>query len=372
MVQVHLEGITKRFGKVQALRGIDLTVREGEFMTLVGPSGCGKSTLLNIIAGLEAATEGRIFFDGREVSPFSPKERDIAFVFQSYALYPHMTVFENIAFPLKMSRLPREEIRKRVEETADLLKIRELLSRKPRELSGGERQRVALGRAIVRRPKVFLFDEPLSNLDAKLRLEMRAELKRLHRGLRATFLYVTHDQTEAMTLSERLAVMKDGVILQVGTPEEVYRHPADTFVATFIGSPPMSLLETTPLSQEGVVLIGEARVPVGDALARAWTEVASSGRLLLGIRPEHLSIAKVPGEGSLRAIVSLVEPLGSESYLHLSFQGRTLRAKVAGGLEFTTDEEIFFTVSWEAVSVFHPETGRRLVWSSPLTPFEGG
>jgi len=355
MVEVRLEGIAHAFGETPVLRGIDLVAKRGEFLTLVGPSGCGKSTLLHVVAGLEAPARGRVLFEGADVTALAPRERDVAFVFQSYALYPHLRVSENLAFPLKMARVPAAEIRRRVEETADLLQIRDLLPRRPRELSGGQRQRVALGRAIVRRPKIFLFDEPLSNLDAKLRLEMRAELKRLHRELRTTFLYVTHDQTEAMTLSERVAVMRAGTILQVGAPEEVYRRPADTFVATFIGSPPMNLLPARVDPREGTLLVGGARF--------FWTEPlppAAPREVLLGLRPEHFVVALEAEGGGLDGTVTLVEPLGSESYVHVAAGAAAIVARVGPDAPFRSGDRVSLSFDPDSANLFDPSTGKRI------------
>jgi multiple sugar transport system ATP-binding protein len=358
MTQVELRGIQKLFGKTQALRGIDLTIGGGELMTLVGPSGCGKSTLLNIIAGLESPTEGDILFDDRNVRDLSPRERDIAFVFQSYALYPHMKVSDNIGFPLKMAGVAADEIRERVHQTAELLQIEDLLERKPAQLSGGQRQRVALGRAMIRRPTVFLLDEPLSNLDAKLRLETRAELKRLHRELKTTFVYVTHDQTEAMTLSGRLAVMQDGVIHQVGTPEEVYGRPADTFVATFIGSPPMNLLPAT--YDECSIHIGDEKFETPQALLAQLKDAAPGGEFTLGIRPESLQVSLSVADGAHSARVTLVEPLGPETYLHLLYQEREITARVEPEMEPAPDTTVSFSFVWPAVSCFDANSGDRL------------
>jgi len=352
VTEVRVEGVTRRFGNVEALRGVDLTIASGEFLSLVGSSGCGKSTLLHVIAGLERASEGTVRFDGVDVSALSPRERDVAVVFQTYALYPHMSVFDNLGFPLRMSRVPREELRRRVRETAELLRIDDLLSRRPRELSGGQRQRVALGRAIVRRPRVFLFDEPLSNLDARLRLETRAELKRLHEQLRTTFIYVTHDQTEAMTLSQRLAVLRAGEVLQVGTPEEVYRRPADTFVATFVGSPPMNLIPAR--LDGGRLAVGGVELPAGGL------PPSFRGDVLIGLRPEDLALRPGPGEPAMPATVTLVEPLGPESYVHLDFAGHALVARVGPDVPVRAGERLRVSLGLGAASLFDPETGRRL------------
>ena len=299
---LELQGVVKRFGGVVAVDGVDLVVSPGEFFVLLGPSGCGKSTLLRLVAGLERPTAGRIYIHGREVTHLEPRERDVAMVFQSYALYPHLTVRENLAFPLRVRREPREAIATRVEEVARMLQIEELLDRKPRELSGGQRQRVAIGRALVRRPHLFLFDEPLSNLDAQLRTTMRGELARLHRRLGTTVLYVTHDQVEAMTLGTRIALLHRGRLEQVGSPQEVYERPATAFVATFVGSPPMNLVE------------GETRDGVFQGKGLVWKAGVPPGATHLGIRPEDLLLE--PG-GPWTGQVDWVEALGAETLIHI-------------------------------------------------------
>ncbi|MGP4845821.1 ABC transporter ATP-binding protein [Marinobacter sp. 1Y8] len=293
MAQLQLKGIRKTYGKAaeETLKGIDINIESGEFLILVGPSGCGKSTLMNSIAGLESITEGGIYIDGEDVTHAEPKDRDIAMVFQSYALYPTMTVRENIAFGLKIRRMPKEEIETEVQRVAKLLQIEPLLDRKPAKLSGGQQQRVAMGRALARRPKIYLFDEPLSNLDAKLRVEMRTEIKRLHQRLGTTIVYVTHDQIEAMTLADRIAVIKDGELLQLGTPKEVYERPATRYVASFIGSPAMSFI---PVRVEGEAgsLRGRLKSADGDEMFVPLPEKlgAYHGREIhLGIRPEHIT-----------------------------------------------------------------------------------
>jgi multiple sugar transport system ATP-binding protein len=296
MAAVTLEGLGKSFHTgAPALRDLSLHIADGEFVSLVGPSGCGKSTTLNLIAGLDQPTSGTVRIGERIVNGLSPAERDVAMVFQSYALYPHKDVRGNLAFPLEVARLERGEIERRVGETAEMLGIRELLARRPRELSGGQRQRVALGRALVRRPQVYLFDEPLSNLDAALRMEMRAEIKALHQRLRATFVYVTHDQAEAMTLSDRIALLRAGELQQVSPPREIYRQPVNRFVAAFFGVPRINVLPP-------------------DALGL-------SGEGLLGVRPEDLEISTAPGTGSVAATVDLVELTGAETWVTLSLGG---------------------------------------------------
>ena len=305
---LDIRGVRKCFGKgehmVEVLKKIDIDVAPGEFLILVGPSGCGKSTLLNIIAGLEEPTEGAIHLGGRNVVGVAPAQRDIAMVFQSYALYPTMNVADNIGFALEMRKVPKAQRQQRIREVAEMLQITHLLDRRPSQLSGGQRQRVAMGRALARQPQLFLFDEPLSNLDAKLRVEMRAEIKRLHQASGITSVYVTHDQIEAMTLGSRIAVMKGGVLQQLGTPDDIYNRPANTYVATFIGSPTMNLIEVTGRGAHGVSMAGvdlPLDCPVGEGVAAT-----------LGLRPEHLVIRD---DAAWRGEVSVVEPTGADTFV---------------------------------------------------------
>ena len=358
MAEIRLEDINKRFGSVRAVIDFSLTIADGEFMTIVGPSGCGKSTILNIIAGLEEPASGHIYFDGQKVNDLTPRERDVAMVFQSYALYPHKTTFENIAFPLRMARMKKEEIRGRVIDTAKLLGISDLLSRKPRELSGGQRQRVALGRAIVRRPKAFLLDEPLSNLDAGLRVQMRAELKRLHAELGATFIYVTHDQAEAMTLSDRVAVVNKGRLQQCGTPQEVYNFPLNIFVATFLGSPRMNLIPAHLERRDGAHLILPfTTIPLGEARLKLIEERGPSA-LIAGIRPEHVTVA---GErGGIRARIAVTEPMGDHCIVHLEAGGITLTGKAPGDFSIPPGGSILFQIDWDKIHIFDKSSGERV------------
>ena len=346
MASVRLDQVWKTYpnGHVAA-RGVDLDIQDGEFMVLVGPSGCGKSTALRMVAGLETPTRGRVAIGERDVTTVPPQERDVAMVFQSYALYPHMTVRENLGFGLRMRGVSRPNISERVEAAARALGLDEVLARKPGQLSGGQRQRVALGRAIVREPAVFLFDEPLSNLDAKLRLETRAELARLHRRLAATMVYVTHDQEEALTLGTRVAVMNEGRVEQVGPPLEVYREPATVFVATFVGSPAMNLLpaELVPITRSG----GQASVDGAT----------------LGVRPHDLSVVS-PGSGDADALVDVVEPRGSELLLYLrlggSGAGPELRVVTPPDLAVAPDQVVGLRFERTRLHYFDHETGRRL------------
>jgi multiple sugar transport system ATP-binding protein len=325
MASVTLQGVTKRFGEVVAVSNLNIEVQDQEFLVLVGPSGCGKSTTLRLIAGLEELTEGNIYIGDRLVNDVAPKDRDIAMVFQSYALYPHMSVYDNLAFGLRLRKTPKKEIERRVQEAAELLAIGELLDRKPKQLSGGQRQRVALGRAIVREPKCFLMDEPLSNLDAKLRVQTRAELIRLHERLQTTVIYVTHDQTEAMTMGSRIAVLRDGVLQQIGPPQEVYDHPVNMFVGGFIGSPAMNFYDAklTGTADNMIVELfgGSARLNVPpDRRAAVAGHIGED--LIFGLRPEDIfDPAFAPSRATVNEIVhskvDVSEPLGSEVYLYL-------------------------------------------------------
>jgi multiple sugar transport system ATP-binding protein len=315
MSGVKLEGIVKSYGDIEVVHGVDLEVAEKEFVVLVGPSGCGKSTTLRMIAGLEEITSGDISIDGRIVNRVAPKDRDVAMVFQNYALYPHLKVFDNIAFGLRIRKESKEHINKTVADVSETLGLTPYLDRRPAELSGGQRQRVAMGRAIVRHPKVFLFDEPLSNLDAKLRTQMRAEIKRLHKRLGATSVYVTHDQVEAMTLADRIVVMNDGYIEQIGTPMELFTNPANTFVASFIGSPPMNQMpgQITSSSSGFQATINDVVITLPDDI-----DVEDGQQVVVGIRPEHFSLNPDDGASAIPISLDLVEPLGSEALLHAS------------------------------------------------------
>jgi multiple sugar transport system ATP-binding protein len=334
MAEVALRQIVKRFGDVEAVRSIDLDIPNNEFVVLVGPSGCGKTTTLRMIAGLEEVTSGEIRIGGEVVNDLPPKDRDIAMVFQNYALYPHMSVFENMAFGLKLRKFSKAEIRQRVEHAARILDITELLDRRPKALSGGQRQRVAMGRAIVRNPKVFLFDEPLSNLDAKLRVQMRTEIKRVHQKVKTTTVYVTHDQVEAMTLADRVVVMNQGRIEQIGTPQELYHHPKTRFVAGFIGSPAMNFIPCRlEENADGM------RVRISDAIVlpvpagRAARYRSAAGReLILGLRPEHLTEPRHNGRGDgsdFTVTLDVVEPMGMETMVFFTVNGTEICGRVA-------------------------------------------
>jgi len=353
MSQLRLVGISKRYGETDrpALDHLDLEVPSGEFVVLVGPSGCGKSTTLRIIAGLEEPTTGRVFIGERDVTHVQPAQRDIAMVFQSYALYPHMTVFDNLAFALKLRKLPAEEIRERVEKVARSLGIEDYLRRKPKALSGGQRQRVAIGRAVVRDPKVFLFDEPLSNLDAKLRSEMRREIARIHNRSSTTSAYVTHDQIEAMTLADRIVVLRDGVLQQVGTPMEIYDEPANRFVAGFFGTPAMNFLEA---EVRGTRAHGPGfELPIESAQAK-------SKAVVLGIRPEAVTLAERPESASLSAAVELREVLGAEVVLHMTSDAGALTVRTDARASARAGDNLTVWLDPQKLHVFDGESELRL------------
>ncbi|HIP92757.1 MAG TPA: ABC transporter ATP-binding protein [Thermotoga sp.] len=354
MAQVRIEGVKKYFGNVKALDGINLKVNEGEFLVLLGPSGCGKTTLLRCIAGLEQVSAGKIFFDDREVTNFAPKDRNISMVFQSYAVWPHMKVRENISYPLKLKKVPKEEIEKRVNWAADLLNISELLDRYPAQLSGGQRQRVAVARAIVHEPHVLLMDEPLSNLDALLRVKMRSELKKLQERLGVTTIYVTHDQTEAMTMGDRIAVMNKGKIQQVGTPSEIYHHPVNIFVAGFVGSPQMNFLEMMVKSEGSKIVLKRNNITIP---VKINTNIE---KVIFGIRPENIYIEEKPNTIKLEGEVYFSEKLMSDTILHLNVGNDRIVAKIPGDVDFKSDEKITFFLDLEKIHLFHPETGERV------------
>lgn len=357
-MDLRLENLSKRFGEQSAVEIPSLLIPHGEFFTFVGPSGSGKSTVLNLIAGLEEPTTGTLRLGDRLLNDRPPHRRDVAFVFQSYALYPHRTVFGNLAFPLELARLSRETIRQRVHEVASLLGLTPLLARRPRQLSGGERQRVALGRAIVRQPKLFLFDEPLSNLDAPLRAQMRKELKRLHQQLGTTFIYVTHDQEEALSLSDRIAVIQAGRIQQCGSPREIYDQPTNRFVASFFGSPPMNFLRAQLSRREDGAWVGFARrrlrIEGPQASPRAAEEVT------LGIRPEHVHLSREPLAEAWEAQVSLVEPHGGQSYLELELDGSPFTAVERAEAGYQPGEKVWASLAADRLYIFNLQTGERL------------
>jgi ABC-type sugar transport system ATPase subunit len=362
MAGIAIRRVQKVFGRAPVIHGIDLDVRDGEFAVLVGPSGCGKSTLLRMIAGLESVTAGEIAIGDTVVNDLPPRSRDIAMVFQDYALYPHKSVYDNMAFGLRMRGSPKEEIAERVREAAEILQIGHLLERKPGQLSGGQRQRVAMGRAIVRRPKVFLFDEPLSNLDAQLRGEVRVEIKKLHQRFGTTIVYVTHDQVEAMTLADRIAVLRSGRLEQFASPNEIYNRPASRFVAGFMGSPPMSVLPGT-VNADG----SRIEFPDGTSLPvpeerRALARAASGRPIEFGLRPEHVrpGEAREPGEVAVDADVEVVEPLGSETLTWLAIGGRSITGRFPPELGAKAGERVRVALAMSRMHLFDRETGAAI------------
>jgi multiple sugar transport system ATP-binding protein len=363
MAQVLMKALNKKYDEVHAVKDVNLHIRDKEFMVLVGPSGCGKSTTLRMVAGLEEITAGEIHIGDRLVNDLPPKDRDIAMVFQNYALYPHMTVYDNMAFGLKMRKFPKAEIEKRVKDAAEILGIQELLKRKPRQLSGGQRQRVAVGRAIVRHPQVFLFDEPLSNLDAKLRVQMRVELKKLHDRLETTAIYVTHDQVEAMTLGDRVVVMKDGWIQQVGEPLELYGRPANKFVAGFIGSPAMNFMDVGISEVNGAIVAETQGLRIAVAAAKAGALRSYKGQqIALGVRPEdvHVAGAGDAAHHSFDATVEVVEPLGSEILLDVRVGRGTIVARVEPNVRVKIHETVKLAVNAERLHFFDAKTEQAI------------
>ena len=352
MAQVKIDNVIKRYGSVQVMHGVNVDIDDGEFVVLVGPSGCGKSTLLRMLAGLEEISDGAISIGDRVVNDVPPKERDIAMVFQSYALYPHKTVYDNIGFPLKMAGRDKAEIDKKVRGAADILDLTKYLKRYPKELSGGQRQRVAMGRAIVRDPQVFLFDEPLSNLDAKLRVTMRVEIKELHQRLGTTIVYVTHDQIEAMTMADKIVVMQKGRIEQMGSPLDVYDRPANLFVAGFIGSPSMNFLEGVVRHRDGAVVaeIADTTVPL------AQGGLADGQVVVLGVRPEHL----LPGDTGLSGQIAVVEPTGAETHLFVRVGPKEVTAILRERRNLRPGQDIRLQVQPGTAHVFDPASGMRI------------
>jgi multiple sugar transport system ATP-binding protein len=345
MARIRFNRVGKRFGPTVVADGLDLCIEEGEFFTLLGPSGCGKSTLLHLVAGIEPPSDGHIEFDGQSVDDLPPQDRDVAMVFQSYALYPHLSVHGNLAFPLRSRRLPPQEVAARIDEVAHSLGLTELLARKPAQLSGGQRQRVALGRALVRRPAAFLMDEPLSNLDARLRLTMREELKKLHALRRVTTLFVTHDQEEAMVLSDRIAVLRSGRVQQCGSPAEIYHAPANLFVATFVGSPEMNILTADRPGDDS-------------SLARA---ASSAGRrVVLGARPTDVTVGTVPADDAVGATVTLVETTGPETWVVGDWHGQRIKGRAPPGAPVAQGSMAWFSVPSERIHLFDAASGARL------------
>jgi multiple sugar transport system ATP-binding protein len=365
MAGVELQKLVKRFGDLEVVHGVDLEIQHKEFVVLVGPSGCGKSTILRMIAGLEDITSGEISIGGKVINELAPKDRDIAMVFQDYALYPHLTVYRNLSFGLEMQKIPASEIRERVEAAAAILNITELLDRKPRQLSGGQRQRVAMGRTIVRRPNVFLFDEPLSNLDAKLRTQMRTEIKKLHQTVQTTVIYVTHDQVEAMTLAERIVVMRDGYIEQIGSPNDVYNHPQSVFVAGFIGAPTMNFIRANLEDSDGGLALdlGDGNVlAVPSALAERYGPLKGKD-LILGIRPEFFHQDEGGGDGGrspIRPTIDVVEPLGSDTLFFFQLGNAEVIARMPPLEGFARGDQLPMTIDMSKMHLFDAETEKLL------------
>jgi ABC-type sugar transport system ATPase subunit len=358
MATVEFRKLVKRYGSLEVVHAIDLMIQDGEFIVLVGPSGCGKSTTLRMLAGLEDISGGEILIDARAVNEIEPRDRDIAMVFQDYALYPHMSVYENMAFSLRYRKVPRKEIDARVRDAAEILGLTPYLQRRPKQLSGGQRQRVAMGRAIVRKPRVFLFDEPLSNLDAKLRGSMRLEMKKLHQRLGVTTVFVTHDQIEAMTLADRVVVMNGGHIEQIGTPDEVYHTPASLFVASFIGAPTMNLI---PATRGGP---NELRLAGHDRIISLSKPIAVSGRdFIFGIRPEDVDIARdapLPGQVDVPAIVEVIEPLGADTLVFTTMAGHPVAARVRPDIRPAAGAEVIVRFNLKRAHLFDAATSKAV------------
>lgn len=354
MVSINLVNISKNFDNIKAVDKINLRIKDGEFLAFLGPSGCGKTTILRIIAGLELPTSGEIFFDERRVTEMAPAERNVAMVFQNYALYPHMTVFENIAFPLEIRKVPKKERIKLVKETAALVRIENLLDRKPKELSGGQSQRVAIARSLVRQPAVFLMDEPLSNLDANLRVYMRAELKKLHEEIGITTVYVTHDQIEAMTMADRIALMKEGNLQQVGNSEELYHHPETPWAAGFIGSPPMNLIDCILIQRDGKKFLdaGEFIIPLKKDLIDTVARNTKYTELTFGIRPENISIHEKYLPYSIEGWVHTLEPIGESIIVNVSIGTKLLKAKVSPNFTIAPRSKVFLAFSEDKVYIY--------------------
>lgn len=364
LARVELKNVVKRFGDVIAVNNVDLEVKDREFMVLLGPSGCGKTTILRCISGLEVPDEGEIYIGDTLVNDLPPKDRDIAMVFQSYALYPHMTVFDNIAFPLRMHKFPKDEIRKKVKHTTELLRISHLIDRKPKELSGGEAQRTALGRAIIREPKVFLMDEPLSNLDAKLRVHMRTELKRLQKDIETTTIYVTHDQVEAMTMADRIAIMNYGKLQQLASPDEIYTHPNNLFVASFIGSPPMNFVDITFVEkgEKASIDAGSFTLLIPDTIKDLIKQQATGSELVLGFRPTDVSIHnKRTREECIQGSVYVIEPLGPKIIVDLKIGENIFKVETTADFRADIGDELWLSFDMNKIHIFDKKTEETIV-----------
>ncbi len=358
MVNVALKNVSKRYGNVAAIEGVSLDIKDKEFITILGPSGGGKTTVLRLIAGLETPSEGEIYFGDKKVNDISPRDRNVALVFQNYALFPHMTVYENIAFPLAIRNTPPEEVKKRVQEVAELLEITRLLDRKPKQLSGGEQQRVAVGRAIVRKPDVFLMDEPLSSVDASLRIAMRTELKKLQRMLETTLIYVTHDQTEAMTMSDRIAVIRNGKIVQIDSPDTIYDVPKDDWVASFIGNPPMNLIDG--LAGNGQVQLAGTQSSIMLPKSKVGN-LASGAKVRIGIRPEDIRVSSQPLDGmSCSGEIYLLESLGDSTIVDVKVGNSIIRAREKAGFRAQIGDKVYLKFDDRRLAIFDSQTGTRI------------
>jgi multiple sugar transport system ATP-binding protein len=368
LAKLKLINVNKYYSdSIHAVKDLNLEIEDKEFIVLVGPSGCGKSTILRMIAGLEEISSGDLYIDGERVNDVPPKDRDIAMVFQNYALYPHMSIHENMGFGLKLRRMPKEKIKENVEKAAKILGLEELLDRKPKELSGGQRQRVALGRAIVRDPNIFLMDEPLSNLDAKLRVQTRAELSKLHTRLETTFIYVTHDQIEAMTMGTRIVVLKDGVSHQVADPDTLYKNPIDQFVAGFIGSPQMNFIDAKISESNGIVSLefkGGRINLTSEKVKLLKSRNDMQTNVVLGIRPEHIDITEIDNSEIDIATVEVTELLGSDTYLFIDLEGNTLIVRIDPSLKIKVNDKIKINFQAENLHLFSKETGEALFFES--------
>ena len=366
MAEVRLENVWKKYGDVEAVKNLNIDCRDKEFLCILGPSGCGKSSTLRMIAGLESITAGKIYIDGIAVNNLEPFERDIAMVFENYALYPHKTVFENMAYPLKVQKLPNEQIRKKVNYAAEILDIGTVLERYPRQLSGGQKQRVAIGRAIVRNPKVFLLDEPISHLDAKLRTHMRGELKRLHKDLDATMIYVTHDQLEAMSMADRIAVLNFGVLQQIGTPDEVFNHPSNKFVAGFLGDPPMNFIKCS-LEKNGksyYIMHEQFKFNLPESVLIRFKEknIANGSSVELGIRPESFNLYnKPPDIYDIEGKIYITEPLGEDIIIDILVGEEMIKAKTVIGYKCDIDDPVYMKINFDKIHLFDGKTGESLL-----------
>ena len=357
MVEVRLENLTKYFGSVKALENLSLTIKNEELMVLLGPSGCGKTTTLRLIAGLEQPTKGHIYFGEKRVDNVPPRFRNVSMVFQSYALFPHMKVFDNIAFPLKVARWPKKDIEKRVKEVASMLRIENLLDRKPHELSGGQQQRVALGRALARKPDILLLDEPLANLDAKLREAMRGELKRLQKEFKCTTIYVTHDQIEAMSMADRIAILNNGKLQQIGTPEELYNSPKNIFVASFIGTPSMNLLDCSFIKEKGILDFGSFTIKLPEDVK---STISNGSELVFGIRPRDIDVSKERRPHALEAEVYVAEPLGEEMLITLNIGGIRIKAVSPSIFDAKIGEKLWISFKMNKAKIFDKKRGEAL------------